>query len=344
MQTSPVLTAVIDVLTLEKERVEALKCELIEVATTSNGLKPDQDEFGRLISPSNNYRWYSTLFDKGQFLPIEGDYRSYVANEERRKIKISASDLIALKDLGNQFGFHVSNGKIWIDGDGEVCYAYIGVLSESTFNKIVQLSSKGKGLAPEGRQEVVGTILKISDSRADKPEPVGFYSDDHVPTLKMLVELPNKSTVYSTIPLCIREHVKEGDLIKLKATFKSAKGDRSHSYGSRPSQDSEILSSPPMAQGSFKGITDRNQLSALAIDRKSSLESLIGTLGWSSKAQEWFKEEIETMCSTNDSTVRAMCRGGMQGMINALFAEGKLSDADHALIGAFSGDLYYAVR
>ena len=79
-----------------------------------------------------------------------------------------------------------------------------------------------KGLAPEGRQTVTGTILSTKLVE-------GFYGS----TLKMLLKLENNSRVWLTVPS--KATADRGDSITVTATFEVSKDDKSFAFGKRPS-------------------------------------------------------------------------------------------------------------
>ncbi|QPI14039.1 hypothetical protein MYO4S_00288 [Serratia phage 4S] len=96
--------------------------------------------------------------------------------------------------------------------------------SEQFFKDYYSNLKTDKGEAPVGKQTIKGRIVftKVED---------GFYG----PSAKMMVELPNKSTVYGTLPKCIPlDH--RGD-IEFTATFNYG-NDTTHSFFKRPTKAS----------------------------------------------------------------------------------------------------------
>ena len=90
---------------------------------------------------------------------------------------------------------------------------------ETAARKAVE-ATEIKGDAPEGRVEVTGEVLSLSERETD----FGFVT-------KALIKLANNSKVWLTAP---RGDFERGDVITVRATFERSRDDRSFGFGKRP--------------------------------------------------------------------------------------------------------------
>lgn len=129
----------------------------------------------------------------------------------------------------------ISLGESWIESE-EMAYYYIKINSTyalgiqsavSEINELLESVREIKGIVPEGRMELQGTVMKL------KVE-LGPYG----PSMKMLVQLQNKGTIWGTVPKSI-SHVQERQQIQFTATVRQSK-DASHGFFSRPSKSKII--------------------------------------------------------------------------------------------------------
>lgn len=129
----------------------------------------------------------------------------------------------------------ISLGESWIESE-EMAYCYIKINSTyalgiqsavSEINELLESVREIKGIVPEGRMELQGTVMKLKVELS----PYG-------PSMKMLVQLQNKGTIWGTVPKSI-SHVQERQQIQFTATVTRSK-DASHGFFSRPSKSKII--------------------------------------------------------------------------------------------------------
>ncbi|QJI53324.1 hypothetical protein vBAcoSR7M_2 [Alteromonas phage vB_AcoS-R7M] len=249
------------------ENYTALRKRVLErAATANNDLEPTVDKFGRLHAPCDGYAWEDCEYAGGSYLPYplefweelellhgtvsHGDYSKVGLTKGRVRLLVSEAD--ELCEIDSKY-VKFSKGKAWNTADGETCYAYFetkhkGLVSIIEEFKVVQaqeLKAKWeaeraakqalKGVAPEGRIVVKGTVLK---TKLQERQTFSYY--DNGADWKMLVELDNKSTVWGTIPSVINYNNLEGAVVQFTATFEQAEGDNTHAYFKRPSKASVL--------------------------------------------------------------------------------------------------------
>lgn len=120
----------------------------------------------------------------------------------------------------------------------DTCYVYIEAASKGYINiirnfleeinnkqkEIQEQNKPKKGIAPEGKQVITGTILGL-------PCTENYYGIQ----LKMFVELENGSTVYGSLPSKLYE-AEIGDKIQFSANFTHAEKDNTHAFFKRPTK------------------------------------------------------------------------------------------------------------
>jgi hypothetical protein len=76
---------------------------------------------------------------------------------------------------------------------------------------------------PEGRQQIEGQVLSVKE-----------YDGDFGEVWKMLIKADSGWTVFGTVPRAL--DVEKGERVRLTATIKPSKKDRTHGYYSRPAK------------------------------------------------------------------------------------------------------------
>ena len=239
----------------------ALRQRILDrAATANNDLKPVIDKYGRLHAPCDGYFWEENIYPGGAYLPYPPDFyemlswmagrpvypkgsSAFVSYKTRLKVTVAEAGLIAAACA--QYAI-VKKGKIW--DDGETCYVYIETVREGLDNLLKDFAAEQaaiaeaerearyaakkalKGEAPTGRVTITGKVIKLS---AVERERYHYYDSGF--SLKMLVELPNKSTVYGNVPAALHG-VEEGELVEFAATFERPDGDDTHAFFKRPSK------------------------------------------------------------------------------------------------------------
>lgn len=224
---------------------EALKKDAKELAILNDYKEPIISSAG-LHAPYDGYIGLNeNLYLAGQFIPRSSKSESYAndipLNNTRIKIPVEVFDGLTniLQTLATQDDFNVSLGSSWEENGLEVSYLYIYAHApyikaiEEANTKIYEILHKnkieGKGEALDGRQAVRAKVLTVKTE----------YSHYYGASLKMLVELENKSTAYGTVPKAIQD-VQEGEEISFTATFEVSGNDETHAFYSRPSKASKV--------------------------------------------------------------------------------------------------------
>lgn len=204
-------------------------------------VNPTEDADGRLHAPFDGYLWENPRtndieeYGGGQYLPVTDEWDDLEKPEytvEHGFWKLRLTDEM-YKILESKSVFAVQTPyKSWeISGTkahmvkvrAHVSYLEaIKTYSNEVFDKLYALDKLNKGIAPEGKQTVKGTIVRVK-----------AYEDFYGMQLKMTVELENKSTVYGTLPKCVPMDYR--GKIEFKATFEQAKDDNTHAFFKRPS-------------------------------------------------------------------------------------------------------------
>lgn len=217
------------------------------MATQNDDVTPKQDELGRLHAPYDGYEVDGTLYNKGRYIPmptIEGDDLFFSGNTKRFEFEAKRlvgegilAALIAL-DKDKIKGATFSFGKQFNRSGSIHAYIYIKSISlgflniftnfiDEAMDKVRDAQKANKGIAPEGRLEIVGTVTGLPV----KENPYAYNSYLY----KITIELENGSTVHGTLPNSI-SNVNVGDKVKMVGTCKQAEDDNTHAYFSRPAK------------------------------------------------------------------------------------------------------------
>ena len=235
--------------TCQKRFMTLMEREMDVLSELNNGVSPSMDCTGRLHAANDGFSDVSGQFYvKGQFIPIpwsaQEDAFFMIPNtknwEKRLKLSGEILDEI-LENLNTELdGIELSTGKVFKQNDTNNAYLYIKASSQGYLNiafdyfkevmeeqlkKIEESKPKViKGLAPEGKQRILGTILGM-------PIVEGYYGYAY----KVFIELENKSTVYGTLPSKI-SHAEIGDKVAFTSTFTVAEDDDTHAFFKRPTK------------------------------------------------------------------------------------------------------------
>lgn len=215
------------------------------IAKQNDDILPNKDSLGRLHAPYEGYEVDGVHYNKGQFIPVEqmyGDDSIYSGTSRRFEFEakrlINGDILEALNkvDKDKIKGVDYSFGKQFERSGSNHAYIYIKAISlgslnvftsyiEEVMTKIREVQKSNKGIAPEGRVEIEGTVINLPI----KNNPYAYNS--HI--CKVTIELKNGSTVYGTLPNSISS-TNIGDKVRLVATCEQAKDDKTHAFFSRP--------------------------------------------------------------------------------------------------------------
>lgn len=211
----------------------------------NDGMSPTIDCNGRFHAPCDGYSvpydCYATgdLFNKGEFLPVPEDMYTEEYHKEfkefghKAKLLMNSAMIAEWNSISGLNGIGQA-GKSWEKDGDTYCYLYVTAhkplvvamqdACEAYKKQEADKAKLSKGVAPVGRVTVTATILHVSQS-------MGLYG----PSLKVLLELENKSTVYGTLPSCIDiDDAVKGAVMEFTATFEHANGDNTHSFYKRP--------------------------------------------------------------------------------------------------------------
>ncbi|ANM46447.1 hypothetical protein BI036_gp021 [Morganella phage vB_MmoM_MP1] len=204
-------------------------------------VQPTEGKDGRLHAPFDGYLWEHPRtgsideYGGGQYLPVTDEWDDmekpdYTFEHGFWKLRLTEEMYISL--LGNSYIETKTPYKKWTVSNTPVCMVEVRThkeilkaiqeYSEKVFDDLYAETKKDKGIAPEGKQTVKGTIVRVKT-----------YEDFYGVTSKMTVELENKSTVYGSLPKCVPLDYR--GTIEFKATFEQAKDDNTHAFFKRPS-------------------------------------------------------------------------------------------------------------
>ncbi|WJZ27967.1 hypothetical protein NCTGTJJY_CDS0088 [Serratia phage 92A1] len=237
----------------EKRRAQIIsKAEVLNSGWSPNqysragmdSFSPTWGKDDRPHAPFDGYLWEHPVtgsideYGGGQYLPYIDDFErmdkpEFTGDFGWWKLRLTSSMLEQLKEIS---GVQTQEPyKEWPLGKHTIVMAKVRAhasvldaikdFSEQFFNDYYANLKTEKGIAPVDKQTITGRIVftKIEE---------GFYGD----SIKMMVELPNKSTVYGTLPKCIpADH--RGN-IEFTATFTHKNGDNTHAYYKRPTKAS----------------------------------------------------------------------------------------------------------
>ena len=250
---------------LSKERAEKydkMRERVIERAkTANNGVEPVFDVLGCPHAPHDGYvftkaAWVGDLGDVwdevyagGQYLPWSAESGGVPSGHLKLSKVLFPESIYQEMVKAGLPGWVRSDwiGKKWKDnknfyGNREVRYLWLHD-EDWLVNKIEKIVSDNfdqavpaieeppkplKGVAPEGRVSVSGTVLCTK-----------WQESIYGSTLKMLVELGNYSTVWGSVPSKLLDLVNDGlkgHKVQFEAEFEHAKDDNTHSFYKRPSK------------------------------------------------------------------------------------------------------------
>lgn len=203
--------------------------------------EPTEGVDGRLHAPFDGFLWENPYtmeieeYGGGQYLPVIGEW-----DDIEKPISITRNRFWKLRLTIDMYNVLAKTPwievglpyKKWNIGDVPVCMAEVKThrkflvaiqeYSNKVFDDIYNDLKKDKGEAPDGKQVIKGTVLRVK-----------IYEDFYGIVSKMTVELENKSTVYGSLPKCVPLDYR-GE-IEFKATFEQAKDDKTHAFFKRPS-------------------------------------------------------------------------------------------------------------
>lgn len=235
---------------LELIRLTRRNRAIAAYAEINNSMEPNEDRNGRLHAPCDGYEDIDGrgLYNKGEFLPIpecvrlEMEMQGIHPNE---KVYGSRSRvLVAEKEADDIMKMFVYNyflpadkGKAFERDNEMMQYVYvrgndalINVIEQTVKNyNAAQYEErrKHKGKVPVGKFCLTGKLLMVRVI-----PPINEWDRT---TVKMLVELENKATIYGTLPKrACNEGYKAGDEISIAGTFSASISDDTHGYVSRP--------------------------------------------------------------------------------------------------------------
>lgn len=230
------------------ERYQARREALME-ACEMNGKQgmPNQSASG-WHAPHDGWMSPETqeIYGKGQWVPLPRDDWYCSAPEEpypekKHRVLILTTQQQEFHALVRDF-MSVSFGREWVAGHDHqakwVRYAWLSgyepmirVVEEFLEKLRVQMMEEvkaQKGEAVVGKVTTKATILSMR-------EQAGFGYGESV--IKMLVELPNRSTAWGTAPRFVLDaKLSIGDEFEFTANFEAAKNDNTHSFFKRPRQ------------------------------------------------------------------------------------------------------------
>lgn len=186
------------------------------------------------------------VYGKGQWVPLPRDDWHYSAPDEpypekKHRVLILASQQQEFHALVGYF-MTVSFGREWLAGHGEqakwVRYAWltgyepmIRIVEQFLEAAKARMMEEVKAQKGEAAVGTVTTKAKILTFR----NQAGFGYGETI--VKMLVELPNRSTAWGTAPKFVLDaDMAIGDEFEFTATFEAAKDDHTHAFFKRPRQ------------------------------------------------------------------------------------------------------------
>lgn len=202
--------------------------------------EPTWGKDNRPHSPFDGYLWEHPrtgsidAYGAGQYLPFTDEFTDifnpeYSGEHGFYYIRLTPEMIDAIND--NSMYFHCIPGKSWEVANVMIVstkvYAAPYLLdalkaySEEKIKELQDTEKLSKGEAPEGKQTVNGKIINVK-------EIDGYYGF----TLKCLIVLENKSTIWGTLPKSLDKDFR-GE-VTLSATFERSKDDNTHSFFKRP--------------------------------------------------------------------------------------------------------------
>ena len=177
-------------------------------------LDATEDANGRFHAPTGGCFFEGKFYVGGEYLPFSlsgAISQNFPSNNGKALIELN--DFAMFQNLLKDYS-DVSHGKTWERNGKTFCYIYFNGIQPSKMvraiekfytDKQAQEPKKVVGKSPEGKVEVVGTVLAFKSVE-------GFYGY----TTKMLVELENGSKVFGTAP---KGDYGQGDKIVFKGDF-----------------------------------------------------------------------------------------------------------------------------
>lgn len=232
-----------------RERIEARAAELNKGAVIAGynrgaviSTEPTWGKDNRPHAPFDGYLWEDVrtgnidAYGGGQYLPYTDDFDDinkpeYTGDHGYYYVRMTEEMLVALEDKEYSYMFSINKGSFFKLGDTMITsvkiYAPKYILdllskySEAELIRLKEIEKLSKGEAPDGRQDVFGTVLnvKVTD---------GYYG----PAIKCLIKLENGATIWGTLPKPL--HVDFRGWIKMTATFERKADDNTHAYYKRP--------------------------------------------------------------------------------------------------------------
>jgi len=230
------------------ERYQARRDALLEACTMNgNQSEPTRSSSG-WHAPHDG--WVSPVteevYGKGQWVPLPRDDWYCSAPDEpypekKHRVLILTTQQDEFYSIVRDF-MSVSFGREWVAGHDHqakwVRYAWVAgyepiikVVEEYLEAESARLKEEMKTQKGEAVSGKVSTKAKILSFR----EQAGFGYGETV--VKMLVELPNRSTAWGTAPRFVLDaKLAIGDEFEFTANFEPAKNDNTHSFFKRPRQ------------------------------------------------------------------------------------------------------------
>lgn len=203
-------------------------------------VEPTWDSEDRPHAPFDGYLWEGPngieAYGGGQYLPFVDEFDSfdkpdYAGDNGWWKLRLTEAMYKELKSSNLPIDIQ-SAYKVWSVGETKVgmykvrthkcVLKAIQEHSEHVFNDMYTELNKNKGIAPEGKVTIVGTVVSVKTYE-------GFYGVE----TKMLVKLENGATVYGSLPKAV--NLEYRGMLEFKATFEHSKDDNTHAFFKRPS-------------------------------------------------------------------------------------------------------------
>ena len=224
----------------------------------NGGEYPTVDSLGNLHAPCDGYADENdNLYGKGQFVPQperseDHFYLGTAVPEPKHTSRVCVQgDLVtsfkeAVSSVEWDNDLHLSLGSTWELNGKPTAYLYV----KSYFKRIVSAAlveinehilpekEKAKAMEIAQRGDAVTGRLKIKAKVIATPMYESRYARDSYEH-KLLVELPNKSVAFGTLPKSLYA-AKAGDVVEFTATFNPKAGEHGYSYFSRPTKASIV--------------------------------------------------------------------------------------------------------
>lgn len=240
------MNRILEVVAKIKSSYEARHAKLIAAFREENSdIEPTVDSRGRLHAPVNGYMvpddWDTgcgRIFAAGQFIPSpadpDADYffcgRWEVLHSVKVRAPLSQIEEVSKFVESNGVPATIEHGKVWIQDEKEVAYAYIKAQWKSLVDVIgaalEEVAKPELPKAPEvylnGKATITGKVVKVKAQES-------YYGYQ----LKMMVVCPEGFKVWGSVPSAL-SGVQKGDVVTFTANFES--GDQGMSWFKRPTK------------------------------------------------------------------------------------------------------------